>query len=137
MEAIVAEEPQNISTPEAGAPSPVRRHASIWGVARDVLLHRPTGMLGFLLLVVFGLMALFGPMLYPEHLATDPFNAFAAPSWSHPLGTDFDGTDTLALIVTGSRYVLLSAFLAGFFTAAFGSVTGLGAAAGHARSRPN
>lgn len=125
MEAIVAEEPQNISTPDEGAPSPVRRHSTIWGVAWDVLLHRPTGLFGFLLLVFFALMAAVGPMFYPEHLATDPFNSFAPISWSHPLGTDFAGTDTLALIVTGARYVLLSAFLAGFFTALFGAVTGL------------
>jgi peptide/nickel transport system permease protein len=82
-------------------------------------------MIGFLILVFFAGMAAIGPMFYPAQLPTDPFNSFAGPSIHHPLGTDFDGTDTLALIVTGARYVLLSAFLAGFFTALFGTITGL------------
>jgi peptide/nickel transport system permease protein len=126
METIVAEEPQTLLPEKAGAPAPVRRrHMSFWGVAWDVLIHRPTGLIGLLILVFFAAIATFGPMFYPEHLATDPFHSFAAPSWQHPLGTDFDGTDTLALIVTGSRYVLLSAFLAGLFTAVFGSIAGL------------
>jgi peptide/nickel transport system permease protein len=125
MEAILAEEAPSLSPPEAGVPAPSRRHLSPLGVAWNVLVHRPTGMIGFLILVFFAGMAAFGPMFYPEHLPTNPFNSFAAPSWSHLLGTDFDGTDTLALIVTGSRYVLLSAFLAGLFTVVLGTVTGL------------
>lgn len=125
METIVAEEPQVLFPPEAGTPTPSRHHLSWWGIAWDVLTHRPTGMIGFLILLGFAIMAAIGPLFYPTHLATDPFHSFAAPSWSHPLGTDFDGTDTLALIVTGARYVLLSAFLAGMFTALFGTVTGL------------
>lgn len=125
MEAIVAEEPQTLFPPEAGAPAPSRRHLSPLGIAWHVLVHRPTGLIGLVILVFFALMAIVGPMLYPEHLATDPFHSFAGPSLGHPLGTDFAGTDTLALIVTGSRYVLLSAFLAGFFTALLGTITGL------------
>lgn len=125
MEAVIAEEPQTFSPPETGAPAPSRPHLSAWGVAWNVLLHRPTGLIGCVILLFFAVLAVIGPMMYPEHLATDPFHAFAAPSWQHPLGTDFDGSDTLALIVTGARYVLLSAFLAGLFTAVFGTVSGL------------
>lgn len=123
MNTIVSEEPQALSTyPSTGAP---RRRPSSWAVAWDVLRRRPTGLLGLVILLFFIGMATVGPLFYPAVLPSDPTNIFAGPSLAHPLGTDFEGTDTLALVVTGSRYVLLSAFLAGFFTAFFGTVTGL------------
>jgi peptide/nickel transport system permease protein len=126
VEAIVSEEPQALTPKQAAAPAPgQRRGRSFWAVAWSVLLRRPTGMLGFVILVFFAGMAIFGPMFYPAELPNDPLNIFAAPSWQHPLGTDFQGTDTFALVVTGSRYVLESAFLAGLFTALFGTVAGL------------
>lgn len=125
MEAIVSEEPQTRTT-EVGLPStPRRRRPSFWAVAWDVLKRRPTGLLGLIILVVFTAMAVVGPMLYASPLPSDPSIIFAPPSRQHLLGTDFQGTDTLALIVTGARYVLLSAFLAGLFTAVFGTVFGL------------
>lgn len=125
MDAVVAEEPKALSErPGAGAPIQYR-HRSFLGTAWDVLLHRPTGMIGFLILLMFVLMATVGPYFYGGRLPTDVLHIYAPPSLSHPLGTDFEGTDTLALIVTGSRYVLLAAFLAGFFTAFFGTLTGL------------
>jgi len=121
MNTIVSEEPQALST----YPSAPRRRPSAWMVAWDVLRRRPTGILGLVILLFFIGMATVGPLFYPAELPTDPLHTFAAPSAAHPLGTDFEGTDVLALIVTGSRYVLLSAFLAGFFTALFGTVSGL------------
>lgn len=125
MDTIVSEEPQELSTyPSAPARTP-RRRPSSWAVAWDVLRHRPTGLIGLIILIFFIGMAAIGPMFYPHELPADPTNIFAPPSWHHVLGTDFEGTDVLALIVTGARYVLLSAFLAGFFTAFFGTLTGL------------
>lgn len=135
MEAVIAEEPQALAPPESGLPPSGRHHLSGWSVAWHVLLHRPTGLIGFVILLFFAVLAAIGPLFYPEHLATDPFHSLAAPSWQHPLGTDFDGTDTLALIITGSRYVLLSAFLAGLFTVVLGTVTGL--IAGYYRGAPD
>lgn len=124
MEAILAEEPQ-VLTPEDTIPTAPRRRApSFWGVAWDVLRRRPTGLLGLIILVFFTGMAIFGPMFYTDPLPSDPSNIYAPLTLHHPLGTDFEGTDTLALIVTGTRYVMLSAFLAGLFTALFGVVFG-------------
>ena len=60
-------------------------------------------------------MATVGPSLYPAHLPVNPNDIYAGPSWQHPLGTDFDGADVLAEIVTGSTYVLESALLAAAF----------------------
>ena len=125
MEAIVSEEPQTRTQDVRLPTSPRRRAPSFWSVAWDVLKRRPTGLVGLFILIFFGAMAIFGPMFYSTPLPSDPGIIFEPPSARHLLGTDFQGTDTLALIVTGSRYVLLSAFLAGFFTAVFGTVCGL------------
>ena len=98
---------------------------TFWSVAWKALRRKPSRMLGLGILVFYVLMAIFGPMLYPTNLPTNPANIYASPSWAHPLGTDFEGTDVLGLIVTGSRYVLYSAGLAAFFTVSLGAILGL------------
>jgi peptide/nickel transport system permease protein len=79
------------------------------------------------IVVVFTLMAIVGPYLYPRNLPIDPRNIYAAPSLTHPLGTDYAGTDVLALVVTGSRYVLFAAAVAAAITLGIGTVAGLAA----------
>jgi peptide/nickel transport system permease protein len=79
------------------------------------------------ILVVFTLMAIIGPYLYPRNLPINPRDIYAGPSLAHPLGTDFAGTDVLALLVTGSRYVLFAAAIAAVITLGIGTVAGLAA----------
>jgi peptide/nickel transport system permease protein len=79
------------------------------------------------IIVIFTLMAIVGPYLYPKNLPIDPTNIYAGPSLAHPLGTDYEGADVLALLVTGSRYVLVAAALAGVITLSIGTVAGLAA----------
>jgi peptide/nickel transport system permease protein len=79
------------------------------------------------ILVFFTLMAIVGPYLYPANLPVHPNDIYAAPSLAHPLGTDFAGTDVLALLVTGSRYVLFAAAVAAVITLGIGTVAGLAA----------
>src|ERR1700734_2091751 len=92
-----------------------------------VLLRTPGRVFGVTVIAVFALMAIIGPYLYPASLPIDPGAIYASPSWAHPLGTDFEGTDILALIVTGARYVLLAAFIAAVVTLAIGTAAGLAA----------
>lgn len=98
---------------------------TFWSMAWRALRRKPSRMVGLGIILFYVLMAIFGPMFYPVNLPTNPANIYAPPSLAHPLGTDFEGTDTLALIVTGSRYVLYSAGLAAFFTVSIGSLLGL------------
>jgi peptide/nickel transport system permease protein len=79
------------------------------------------------IIVIFTLMAIIGPYLYPKNLPINPNNIYAGPSLAHPLGTDFEGADVLALLVTGSRYVLLAAAIAAVITLGIGTVAGLAA----------
>ncbi len=108
---------------EAGAATaPVRRRRrGRW----RLLLRTPGRVFGFAVIALFTLMAIIGPYLYPRNLPIDPSAIYAGPSLAHPLGTDFEGTDVLALIVTGARYVLLSAVIAAAVTIAIGTAAGL------------
>lgn len=118
-----------MSLPASTAPalSPPKRHGgpSFWAIAWKVTRARPSRLVGLVIIVFFTLMAIFGPMLYPANLPIDPTALYAPPSLRHPLGTDFAGTDTLALILTGARYVLFAAGMAGLFVVVFGTVVGL------------
>jgi peptide/nickel transport system permease protein len=100
-----------------------------------LLLGRPGRAAASGVAVLFALMAIAGPCLYPPNLPIDQNNIYAAPSLTHPLGTDFEGTDVLALVVTGSRYVLASAAVAAAVTAVTGLAVGL--AAGYAGGPPD
>ncbi len=110
---------------------PPLRKPNGWRTAGKVLVRKPGRIAGLVIIIFFVLMAIFGPMLYPATLPSNAAQIYAPPSLAHPLGTDFQGTDVLAEIVTGARFVLLAAFLAAFFTVLIGTMIGL--AAGYAR----
>lgn len=94
----------------------------------SVIWRNPMSRAGFLILLVFLLMAIFGPMLIPD-LKSDYANRLQPPSREHWLGTDLAGKDTLLQLILGSRDVLLVAAYAGLFAvliaAAIGIVAGL------------
>jgi peptide/nickel transport system permease protein len=109
-------------TSEPLEPSRRRRRAS--GRLR-ILFRTPGRVFGVVIIVFFTLMAIVGPYLYPANLPINRNDIYATPSLAHPLGTDFEGTDVLALIVTGARYVMLSAAIAAIVTMLLGAAAGL------------
>jgi peptide/nickel transport system permease protein len=94
--------------------------ARLWRVVR----RRFSYMAALGLLLMFALMAVFGPMLYPHGIPTSS-HLYAPPSWKYPLGTDYAGGDVLAEIIVGARFVLFVAALAACLTMAIGVVIGL------------
>lgn len=102
---------------------------SFLSMAWRVVKAKPSRVIGLCIIVVFALMGAFGPMLYPHNLPIDPNAIYAPPSLHHLLGTDFEGTSNLALVVTGARYVLFAALMAAIFTVVIG--TGLGLISGY------
>jgi peptide/nickel transport system permease protein len=81
--------------------------------------------------LLFLLMGVFGPYLYPSPLPHNPDAVYAPISWHHPLSTDNQGVDTVALVVTGTRNVLEVALIAAAITVFLG--TGVGLLAGYRR----
>lgn len=123
-----------IAPPTTGStPPPVRpvpHRVPLWRVLGTVLRRRPSRLVGLAIIVFFLAMAVVGPVLYPK-LPIDPNAIYAAPSAQHWLGTDFEGTDVLALVVVGARYVLFSAVIAAAVTVVLG--TGVGLLSGYHR----
>ena len=78
-----------------------------------------------IIIVAFVFMAIAGPWFYPDRLPYDVDNIYAPISWEHPLSTDFEGVDVLALVITGTRGVLLVAVAAGLVTMLVGTAAGL------------
>lgn len=96
-----------------------------WRGVWVAMRRRPSRLLGFLIVALFAVLAVIGPWLYPARLPYDPENVYAPISWDHPLSTDFEGVDVLALVITGTRGVLLVAAAAGLITVVLGTAAGL------------
>jgi peptide/nickel transport system permease protein len=81
--------------------------------------------IGGTVVLIYLLIAIFGPIFV--HLGTEqnPANAYLSPSWQHPLGTDFLGQDVLTELVLGTRPVLEVGLLAAFFAVGVGVIVGL------------
>jgi peptide/nickel transport system permease protein len=90
-----------------------------------LLVRTPGRVFGLAVITLFVVLAVIGPYLYPKNLPIDPGAIYAAPSLAHPLGTDFEGTDVLALVITGTRFMLLSAAIAGLITVVLGTAAGI------------
>jgi peptide/nickel transport system permease protein len=92
-----------------------------------LLAKRPVGLLGFIGIVFFFVLAFIVPFFVP--LMNDPSLAeiYQTPSPAHPLGTDFQGKDVLNQIVYGGQPILIVAILAAFFSTliaiTFGSIS--------------
>jgi peptide/nickel transport system permease protein len=87
--------------------------------------------LGFALLAIVVVMALFGWWLAPyDPLATEPLSALQPPSWAHPFGTDSLGRDVFSRTLSAARVDLMVAIVAVLASLTVGAL--LGAAAGWA-----
>lgn len=99
---------------------------NFWRGVWRVMKRKPSRLAGALILLGFAVMAVFGPMFYPGHLPRDlRAGTYAPPSAAHWFGTDGQGRDVVALVITGSRYVLLSAVVTAVITVVLGTALGL------------
>ncbi|NUR85770.1 MAG: ABC transporter permease [Nonomuraea sp.] len=103
--------------------STLRRN--FWAGVWRVMKRKPSRMVGVVILLGFVFMGVFGPMFYPEHLPGDANLITKPPSAAHWLGTDDQGRDVIALVVTGSRYVLTAALVTAVITVVLGTAIGL------------
>lgn len=71
---------------------------------------------GLIILLIFILASIFGPIIFPYSSLTNEVNKFAPPSVEHWLGTDNLGRDLFRQMLHGSRDVLLIALLTSLFT---------------------
>ncbi len=97
-----------------------------------LLAGRPVGLFGFIGVVAFALMAYVAPLFVPLRDVPNISEVYLTPSLAHPLGTDFQGRDTLNQIVYGGRDILTVGFLAAAFSTILAVTFGaLAATVGH------
>lgn len=80
---------------------------------------------GFTILMLFVLIAIFGPLIFPYEANTDLANKYLLPSFEHPFGTDWLGRDVFRQMIAGTGSVLQIAFYSAFFTVIAGTVLGI------------
>lgn len=106
------------------SPAPSRQ------LARKALKHRGF-MVGFLILMFVGIVALFAPLIAPYDPYKQDLLARLAPpvflggDWKHLLGTDALGRDYLSRLIYGARVSLLIGFTAALISAVIGTTLGV------------
>ncbi|NUT12562.1 MAG: ABC transporter permease [Nonomuraea sp.] len=98
---------------------------NFWSGVWRVMRRKPSRLAGAAIMLGFVFMGVFGPMFYPDPLPRDTDQITRPPSAGHWLGTDDQGRDVIALVVTGSRYVLLAALVTALITVVLGTALGL------------
>lgn len=112
-----------------------RRLASLGRTTRGAsraLVRNKAGLLGFLGLVFFFVLTVFGPMLIPydgkphyyDRRREGAISLFQGPSAEFPLGLDWQGRDILSHIVHGGRSLILTAVQAGVLTTIIAVILG-------------
>ncbi len=72
-----------------------------------------TAVIGLSVILAIGVLAVGAPLFAPyDSSAIDVDNTLAAPTWSHPLGTDELGRDILSRMIWGGRVSLKVGFVA-------------------------
>lgn len=82
-----------------------RRRAG-WLQFRALLRRDKKALFGIVVLALFVVAAVFGPLISPYDPNAMAFSMMEPPSWGHPLGTDDLGRDLLSRIVVGARVSL-------------------------------
>lgn len=82
-------------------------------------------MIGAVVIVVYLLVAILGPLIVHVSSVQNPGDAYLRPSAQHPLGTDFFGQDVLAEIIVGTRPVIEVGVLSAIIVVVVGVVVGL------------
>jgi peptide/nickel transport system permease protein len=89
-------------------------------------LHNPLALVGFVILAVLVVTAIFAPLLAPyDPRAIDLRARFAPPGGGHLFGTDAAGSDVLSRVIHGSRLVLISGVVVLVISTLGGSLIGL------------
>ncbi len=108
------------------ASAPAKRQNKFWYNLRT----NPLVVLGLVVVVVWGVIALIGPTVVPyEPLEQNVLNRLQAPNDTHYFGTDELGRDIFSRVLWGARITMPASIIAVILTAIVGSL--IGALAGY------
>ncbi|HEU5299634.1 MAG TPA: oligopeptide ABC transporter permease [bacterium] len=118
------------SVPGSLAPARPSRAVSFWGLAAGRFLRHRMAVLGLAVMAAVTLLAAGAALIAPHPPSSiDPVAFQAAPSSTHPLGTDSVGRDVLSRVIYAGRVSLTVGILAVAMYVVIG--TAIGAAAGY------
>ncbi len=104
-------------------------HHSEWRRIARVYFSRKLYLIGFVIVVLIFIVAIFAPLLAPyDPVDNDLYAVLKQPSAQHWLGTDALGRDILSRIIFGTQTSLEIGFAAVFAAAIIGMLMGLTAA---------
>ncbi len=90
-----------------------RAEVSLWADAWQRLLRNRLAVLGGLVIILLGLVAILADVIAPYHYTKANFlHAYEFPNRDFPLGTDPLGRDMLSRIIYGARVSMLVGFVA-------------------------
>lgn len=89
-----------------------KRKSSTFGT----FLKNPKALVGFILFMLFVVMAIFAPLIAPYNPSSTDFDMLAAPSSAHIFGTTSLGQDVFSQFVDGSRATLIVGIGAGLLS---------------------
>ncbi len=76
-----------------------------WGRIVGLSKRSPTSVIGFGIILFFGFLALFAPLVMPyDPVQANPDLILQGPSAAHWFGTDGNGMDVLSRVIYGSRF---------------------------------
>lgn len=93
-----------------------------------LLFRRKSGVIGLGILVVFTLVAIFGPLIAPQDPnATTSFSSqiLDPPNSQYWLGTDDNGRDVLSQLLLGARISMIVGFAAAVVSVVIGALVGI------------
>ena len=98
--------------------------ASIGGLCKKIFSNGKITV-GLVIMLIYVLVAVFGPILLPYEPTTDIANKYLGSSWEHPFGTDWLGREVFRQVVAGTGAVLEIAFYSALLTVVIGTVLGI------------
>lgn len=90
------------------------------------VLRNPMGFIGVLVLTIFGLLAIFGPLITPYDVKVQNLEQrFLMPSKEYWLGTDGKGIDIFSELLYGARTSMLVGTVSAIIASVLGAIVGL------------
>lgn len=89
------------------------------------ILRNTRAKIGITIITIFGLVAIFAPVLAPHNPWSIEFMPWQRPSMAHPMGVNSYGQDILSQVLYGTRPTMLVGILAGLMTSFIGVIVGI------------
>lgn len=96
----------------------------IWNFIKKVFKN-PKSAIGMSIIIVFVLIGIFGPLIFPYNSETDVSNKYLWSSFEHPFGTDWLGRDVFRQIIAGTGNMLQISFYTAIISVIFGTILGI------------